>query len=139
MAKPVPVPVLNVLPPSSDNDSWSPASSPLPRRKRIWDGKKRRTRVQDEGDASDGDRVKDKRSEETKGRSHSPVGLQGEGLEEEEASNSASFLLSPSRCSSPGSRRSRWSLRSLLVKDSDCESCRLVRERSLEKKQHYDK
>ncbi|KAF5891781.1 GRAM domain-containing protein 1A-like isoform X1, partial [Clarias magur] len=121
MAKPVPIPKLNVLPPSSDNDSWSPSSSPRPRKRRIWDatGKKRRARGQEEG----GD-PGDKKSEETKGRSRSPVGVEKEGLvEEERASNPAPFLLPLSRCSSPGCRRSRWSLRSLLAKDSDCESC----------------
>ncbi|MCI4391124.1 hypothetical protein PGIGA_G00130730 [Pangasianodon gigas] len=128
MAKPIPIPMLNVLPPSSDNDSWSPSSSPLPRRRQIWDvtGKKRRTRAQEEGDPRDGDGAEDKKSKKTKRRSHSPVCVEGEGLVEEEAGNSASFLLPPSRCSSPSIRRARLSLRRLLAKDSDCESCRSI-------------
>lgn len=132
MAEPIPIPMLNVLPPSSDNDSWSPSSSPLPRRRRIWatTSKKRRTRAQEESDPRDGDMAEGKKSEEAKGRSRSPVCIEGKGLVKEEASNSTSFLLPPSRCSSPSSRRSRWLLRSLLTKDSDCESCRLVRENS---------
>lgn len=136
MANPIPIPMLNVLPPSSDNDSWSPSSSPLPHRHRIRDltGKTRRTRAQEEDDPGDGDRGRCKKRERTMGRSHSPVNVEGEGFVEELASNSASFLLTPSRCSSPSSRRSRWSLRSFLLKDSDCESCRLVRENSTCKK-----
>lgn len=123
--------MLNVLPPSSDNDSWSPSSSPLPPRRRVWDlnSKKRRARAQDEGDSRGGA----KKNQGTKGRSCSPVCVEGEGLVEEEVGNSASFLLPPSRCSSPSSRRSRWSLRSFLARDSDCESCRSVRENSWKK------
>ncbi|XP_058231930.1 protein Aster-A isoform X1 [Hemibagrus wyckioides] len=125
MDNPIPIPMLNVLPPSSDNDSWSPSSSPLPRRHRIRDltGNKRRTRAQEEDDPGDGDRGRSKKREKMMGRSHSPVSVEGEGFVEELASNSASFLLTPSRCSSPSTRRSRWSLRSFLLKDSDCESC----------------
>ncbi|KAG7318064.1 hypothetical protein KOW79_019099 [Hemibagrus wyckioides] len=125
--------MLNVLPPSSDNDSWSPSSSPLPRRHRIRDltGNKRRTRAQEEDDPGDGDRGRSKKREKMMGRSHSPVSVEGEGFVEELASNSASFLLTPSRCSSPSTRRSRWSLRSFLLKDSDCESCSLMTKSSV--------
>ncbi|XP_060717434.1 protein Aster-A isoform X1 [Tachysurus vachellii] len=125
MADPIPIPMLNILPPSSDNDSWSPSPSPLSRRRRNWDaiGKKRRTRAQQEDNLGDGDRTRSKKNEKMKGKNHSPVSVEGEGLVKELANNSASFLLPPSRCSSPCTRSSRWSLRSFLLKDSDCESC----------------
>ncbi|GAA6085712.1 protein Aster-A isoform X2 [Tachysurus ichikawai] len=126
MADPIPIPMLNILPPSSDNESWSPSPSPLSRRRRNWDaiGKKRRTRAQQEDNLGDGDRTRSKKSEKMKGRNHLPVRVEGEGLVKELANNSASFLLPPSRCSTPCTRWSRWSLRSFLLKDSDSESCR---------------
>ncbi|TUA69864.1 GRAM domain-containing protein 1B [Bagarius yarrelli] len=126
MANPIPIPMLNILPPSSENDSWSPSPSPHPHRRRIRDsnGKKRRTRTQNEdNDVRDKVRTRDKRGKETKERSRLSVSGEEEELVEELASNSAPFLLSPSRCSSLSSRRSRWSLRSLLSRDLDWESC----------------
>lgn len=133
MANPIPIPMLNILPPSSDNDSWSPAPSPLPRRRRIRDtgSKKHRTRAQEKDEPGDGDKTGSKRGEKMrKRRSHSSVRVEEEGPMEDLASNPTPFLLPPSRCSSLSSRRSRWSLRSLLSKDSDWESCRSVRENS---------
>ncbi|KAI5611845.1 GRAM domain-containing protein 1B-like isoform X2, partial [Silurus asotus] len=120
MAKPVPIPRLNVLPPSSDNDSWSPSPSPRPRRCRVRNatGKKCR-RAQEEDKPRNED--ESRKSEETKGRSHSPVCGEEAELVQDDLGISASFLLPPS--SSPGHRRSRWSLRSLFMKDSDGESC----------------
>ncbi|XP_076869379.1 protein Aster-A isoform X2 [Brachyhypopomus gauderio] len=143
MAKPISVPMLNVLPPSSDTESWSCSSSPRPRhhhpRTRTRD--KRRTHARqedlrepgaDENSPSGGDPggAEDPSSSEGNPASGALLpGVRGEMLEEVavgELGGSTSLLLPPSRScsrSSSLSRRSRWSIRSLLSKDSDWDSC----------------
>lgn len=142
LAQPIPVPTLTVLPPSSDTESWSRSPSPRPSRSgRLNRSHCSRTRTKrrkgDRGYVSDpqGRRTPQIVVEESaegglvprcnsspSGASHTEGG-QGED------SPSHDLLLPPvrswSRSPSP-SRRSRWSLKSLLNKDSDGDSCRLV-------------
>ncbi|XP_017164803.1 uncharacterized protein gramd1a [Poecilia reticulata] len=133
--EPVSVPTLTVLPPSSDTESWSRPPSPRP------PGRSHRSRTR------------------TKRRCEGPAGLHGgaarpgwgetpqivveDGERRRSPSPSAErrhedgpshdLLLPPprswSRSPSPG-RRSRWSLRSLLSRDSDVDGCRLVSSQS---------
>ncbi|XP_057690054.1 protein Aster-A-like [Corythoichthys intestinalis] len=117
-----PVPTLTILPPSSDTESWSRSPSPRPTRSgrhpRIYRGRSR-----------------------TKKRSSDKRSVTPQIVIEEEITPALSPLVAPdSRREDPGqdlllppsqswsrspspSRRSRWSLRSLLGRDSDWESC----------------
>lgn len=135
-AQPIPVPTLTVLPPSSDTESWSRSPSPcfihrVSHRSRI------RTKKQNEkwqGYSPTQQCVKkagivmEASMEKSTLLNHS-VACQMEGQEQGQDSCSQDLLLPPSRSwsrSPSPSRRSRWSLRSLLSRDSDWESCRLV-------------
>lgn len=145
--QPVPVPTLTVLPPSSDTESWSRSPSPRPSRStRHGRFHRCRTRTKKRNEEEQGCTPKRQwgkktqiATEETaeKGgvrhRSPSPspsVASQMEGGGEQgQDSPSQAHLLPPSRSwsrSPSPSRRSRWSLKSLLSKDYDWESCRLV-------------
>ncbi|XP_028837812.1 protein Aster-A isoform X2 [Denticeps clupeoides] len=131
VAQPVAIPTLTVMPPSSDTESWSRSPSPQPRRHRS-----RRSRAQErkrtEAAGQDPTTVPWE-SCEPRQRSPSPgpraVRNAEVVVEEEEYQYGPSpLLLTPtsqawSRSPSPG-RRSRWSLRSLLSRDStDFDSC----------------
>lgn len=145
LTQPIPVPTLTVLPPSSDTESWSRSPSPQPhrsgRRGRFHRSRTRTKKRSDEEQHS----LPSKRqwgkksstaaeeSEEIRGRSPSPSPSVCSRIvtedERRQDSPSQDLLLPPSRSwsrSPSPSRRSRWSLRSLLSKDSDWESCRLV-------------
>lgn len=145
LSQPVPVPTLTVLPPSSDTESWSRSPSPrLARPSRHGRFHRSRTRTkknrneEEQGCSPKRQWGKTVDMEETteKGkirrRSPSPSSSaagQLEGVELGQDSPSQDLLLPPSRSwsrSPSPSRRSRWSLRSLLSKDSDWDSCRLV-------------
>lgn len=146
LAQPNPVPTLTILPPSSGTESWSRSPSPrAPRSSRH--GRSHRSRTRGKKRNEDEPRCAPKRPwgkapqivvEETAGqgtvqcRTPSPspsVASQVEGEEHGQEHPSLDLLLPPprswSRSPSP-SRRSRWSFRSLLSRDSDWESCRLV-------------
>ncbi|XP_022067717.1 protein Aster-A isoform X2 [Acanthochromis polyacanthus] len=143
VAQPIPVPTLTVLPPSSDTDSWSRSPSPrLLRSSRLNRTHRSRTRTkrrnEDEQDCTPklqwGKTPQIVIEESVQGgtvrhRSLSPspsLSTQMEGEEGGRDSPSHDLLLPPprsgSRSPSP-SRRSRWSLRSLLNRDSDWDSC----------------
>lgn len=143
LTQPIPVPTLTVLPPSSDTESWSRSPSPQPNRlgrhgrfHRSRTRTKTRTDDQQHGLQSKRQLVKKRQpmvAGEIRGRSPSPsLSVSSSMLKEDERcqdSPSQDLLLPPSRSwsrSPSPSRRSRWSLRSLLSKDSDWESCRLV-------------
>lgn len=137
LAQPIPVPTLTVLPPSSDTESWSRSPSPC----FIHRGQSHRSKIRTKKQNGKGqgysptqqwvktaEIVMDTSMEKSTLLTHS-VACQMEGQEQGQDSSSQDLLLPPSRyCSrSPSpSRRSRWSLRSLLSRDSDWESCRLV-------------
>ena len=144
LAQPIPVPTLTVMPPSSDTESWS--CSPSPRMSRFGRHSRThrsRTRTKKRNDEEQGcspkrGKTPKIRIEDTleKGpnrhRSPSPspsVATHVEGDDQGQQSTSQDLLLPPScswsRSPSP-SRRSRWSLRSLLSRESDWDSCRLV-------------
>lgn len=146
LAKPIPVPTLTVLPPSSDTESWSRSPSPiLSRSSRHGRFHRSRTRTKKRNEEDQGCNPKRQWGKKTQvvmeesvekvtfrhqSRSPSPSeACQMEGGEQGQDSPSRDHLLPPShswsRSPSP-SRRSRWSLRSLLSRDSDWESCRLV-------------
>lgn len=134
------VPTLTVLPPSSDTESWSRSPSPKQTRS-IHRGQfhRSRTRAKTHNEKEQGyslsqqwvkktQIVMEASREKSTLLSHS-VACQMEGQEQGQDSFSQDLLLPPSRswsCSPSSSRRSRWSLRSLLSRDSDWESCRLV-------------
>lgn len=139
-AQPICVPTLNVLPPSSDTESWS--RSPSPKEPcSIHHGQfhRSRTRGKTHNEKEQGysptqqwvkkaQIVMEASREKSSLLSHS-VACQMEGQEQGQDSFSQDLLLPPSRSwsrSPSPSRRSRWSLRSLLSRDSDWESCRLV-------------
>lgn len=146
LAQPIPVPTLTILPPSSDTESWSCSPSPrLSRSSRHGRSHRSRTRTKKRNEEEQGCSPKRQWGktpqiviEETaeKGgiqhRSPSPspsVASEMEGEEQGQDVPSQDHLLPPSRSwsrSPSPSRRSRWSLRSLLSRDSDWESCRLV-------------
>ncbi|XP_041843851.1 protein Aster-A isoform X2 [Melanotaenia boesemani] len=143
LTQPIPVPTLTILPPSSDTESWSRSPSPrlscssrLSRSHRSRTRTKRQTR-EEQGCAHKMHRVKApqivvERSAErgpVRQRSPSPspsAASQMEGVRQGQDNLSHDLLLPPprswSRSPSP-SRRSRWSLRSLLSRDSDWDSC----------------
>ncbi|XP_051575750.1 protein Aster-A-like isoform X2 [Myxocyprinus asiaticus] len=125
MAEPIPIPTLNVLPPSSDTESWS--CSPSPRRHRYHS--RSRTRERRRGKVQQEDKSENHwdKGKATRDRSQSPLhpSPMVSNVEEEEQGSPSLLLLPPSRSwsrSSSLSRRSRWSFRSLLNKDSDCDS-----------------
>lgn len=144
LAQPISIPTLTVLPPSSDTESWS--RSPSPRLSRfIRHGRSHRSRTRTKKRSEGGQECISKQDttpqiviEETaeKGtiqhRSPSPSPSVATKIEDEEQgqdSPSQDHLLPPSRSwsrSPSPSRRSRWSLRSLLSRDSDWDSSRLV-------------
>lgn len=146
LAQPIPVPTLTVLPPSSDTESWSRSPSPRPlRSSRHGRFHRSRTRTKKRNEDEQGCTPKRQWGKKTQivieetaekgtiqNRSSSPspsVASQMEGEEQGQDSPSQDLLLPPSRSwsrSPSPSRRSRWSLRSLLSRDSDWESCRLV-------------
>lgn len=131
-AQPICVPTLTFLPPSSETESWSGSSSPkLSRSIHCGRGQTKKSNEKEQGYPPPHQWVT---------KAHIVMGAsspllsrsmacdmegQGQGLD----SFSQDLLLPPSqslsRSPSP-SRRSRWSLRSLLSRDSDWESCRLV-------------
>ncbi|KAI4876577.1 hypothetical protein NFI96_001543 [Prochilodus magdalenae] len=133
MAKPLPIPTLTVLPPSSDTESWSRSPSPRPHRThRTHRNQEKRRAYTPEISLETGeqDQNQPKRNwneaEEKKSRrrSLSPRLPKRKDRVEELGENGqggrfSPVLLRPSR--------SRWSLRSLLSKDSDWDSsCRSV-------------
>lgn len=142
LTQPIPVPTLTVLPPSSDTESWSRSPSPqLHRSGRHGHFHRSRTRSKmwsdDQQHGLQSKRQWGKKrpmaAEDIRGRSPSPSPSVSSHMvtENEQCRNSPSqdLLLPPSRSwsrSPSPSRRSRWSLKSLLSKDSDWESCRLV-------------
>lgn len=138
-AQPIRVPTLTVLPPSSDTKSWS--RSPSPKQSdsiNCGHSHRSRTRAKIQNEKEQGyspqqwvkmaQIVKEASREKSSLRSHSET-CQMEGQEQGQKGFSQDLLLPPSRSwsrSPSPSRRSRWSLRSLLTRDSDWESCRLV-------------
>ncbi|XP_070822219.1 protein Aster-A isoform X1 [Chaetodon trifascialis] len=143
LAQPIPIPTLTVLPPSSDTESWSRSPSPrLSRSSRHGRFHRSRTRTKKQNEEEQSCTPKRQWGRKTqilieetveKGtvqhRSPSPspsVSSQMEGEEQGQDSPSQDLLLPPSRSwsrSPSPSRRSRWSLRSLLSRDSDWEGC----------------
>ncbi|MEQ2206502.1 hypothetical protein XENOCAPTIV_030272, partial [Xenoophorus captivus] len=144
LAQPIPVPTLTILPPSSDTESWSRSPSPrLPRSCLPGQSHRSRTRTKRRNAAKQGcapqlewgetPQIVVEESVErgtTRLRSPSPsVTTQMDAERQSEDSPSHDLLLPPSRSwsrSPSPSRRSRWSLRSLLSRDSDLDGCRLV-------------
>ncbi|KAM3873027.1 protein Aster-A [Diretmus argenteus] len=143
VAQPIPIPTLTILPPSSDTESWSRSPSPRPSRfSRLNRPHRSRTRSKKRTEEELGSSPKRQRDETpqiiideagkrrgVQQRSPSPspsLATQMEGEEPGRDSPSQDLLLPPprswSRSASP-SRRSRWSLRSLLSRDSDGDSC----------------
>ncbi|XP_056261850.1 protein Aster-A isoform X2 [Pseudoliparis swirei] len=144
LTRPIPVPTLTVLPPSSDTESWSRSPSPRPSRSSRH-GRPPRSRTRSKKRNGEEPDCTPKRQwgktpriviEETAAqgtvphRSASPpsssVASRVEGGERGQDIPSRDLLLPPSRSwsrSPSPSRRSRWSFRSLLSRDSDGESC----------------
>lgn len=147
LAQPIPVPTLTVLPPSSDTESWSRSPSPRlsrsGRHSRLHRSRTRTKKRNEEEQSYTPKRQWGKKTpiaiEETVEtgtiRQQDPLPSpsttsQMEGDDQGRDSPSQDLLLPPSRSwsrSPSPSRRSRWSLRSLLSRDSDWDSCRLVR------------
>ncbi|CAK6964258.1 protein Aster-A isoform X1 [Scomber scombrus] len=149
LTPPIPVPTLNVLPPSSDTESWSRSPSPRLSRSSLHGPRshhhhRSRTRTKKRNAEEQGCARKQQQRDEApqivieepvekKGaiqlRSPSRSPSVAAGLEREEQgrhSPSQDLLVPPSRSwsrSPSPSRRSRWSLRSLLSRDSDWDSC----------------
>ncbi|KAM9852535.1 protein Aster-A [Aulostomus maculatus] len=137
LAQAIPVPTLTVLPPSSDTESWSRSPSPkLTRSSRLSRSHRSRTRTKKRNAEEQNcmpswgdtpqiviEETGDKGPVQNQNPSPS-VHIDGE--EQGQDSPSQDLLLPParswSRSPSP-SRRSRWSLRSLLNRDSDWDSC----------------
>nr|XP_024656552.1 uncharacterized protein LOC112432179 [Maylandia zebra] len=144
LAQPIPVPMLTVLPPSSDTESWSCSPSPRPLRSDRPRGSHRsRTRTKRRKQEEQGCAYKPQwgktpqiviQSSTERGavqhRSPSPSLVTEMGTAKQgQDSPSHDLLIPPSRSwsrSPSPSRRSRWSLRSLLGRDSDGDRCRLV-------------
>ncbi|XP_030606104.1 protein Aster-A isoform X2 [Archocentrus centrarchus] len=143
LAQPIPIPTLTVLPPSSDTESWSRSPSPRPLRSNRLSGSHRsrtRTKRQKQGEQGCTPKLQwgktpqiviEESVERGAVRHQSPspsrsVVPEMETDEQGRDSPSHDFLVPPprpwSRSPSP-SRRSRWSLRSLLSRDSDGDSC----------------
>ncbi|KAI9526270.1 hypothetical protein NQZ68_041555 [Dissostichus eleginoides] len=145
LAHPIPVPTLTVLPPSSDTESWSRSPSPRQSRSSRY-GRSHRSRTRTKKRNEDEQCCTPKRQWGKKQtmikepvergtiphRSPSPSSSVATQMEEEEQGQdipSQDLLLPPSRSwsrSPSPSRRSRWSFRSLLNRDSDWEGCRLL-------------
>lgn len=131
VAEPIPIPTLNVLPPSSDTESWSCSPSPRPQRHRSRSRnpeRKKRKVKHEQVPENHWDTEKEERESSRSLSRSSTLSLMVSNVEEEEQ-GSPSVLLPPPHSwsrSSSLSRRSRWSLRSLLNKDSDCDSTRSV-------------
>lgn len=139
-AQPIRVPALTILPPSSDTESWS--CSPSPKQTcSIHHGQfhRSRTRAKANKEKRQGypptqqwvqkAQIVMEASREKSSLLSNSVACQMVGQKPNQDSFSQDLLLPPSRswCRSPSpSRRSRWSLRSLLSRDSDWESYRLV-------------
>ena len=140
LVQPIPVPTLTVLPPSSDTESWS--RSPSPRASHSSSlGKLHRSRIRtkkrnkkEQGCTPKQLGIKNTQAvmPETMDNSHLPSPFVAQHIDEEEQGQDSllqDLLLPPSRSwshSPSPSRRSRWSLKSLLSRDGDWESCRLV-------------
>lgn len=143
MTQLVPIPTLNILPPSSDTDAWSRSPSPRPSRRHRCSRPHRsraRTKKRSDGEQEESPKPRWDGTEEegrVKGsaaqRSPSllPSALLPPHVDDAVLGPSLDLLLPPSsrtswsRSSSLG-RRSRWSLRSLLSRESDWDSCRSV-------------
>lgn len=143
MTQLVPIPTLNILPPSSDTDAWSRSPSPRPPRRHRCSRPHRsraRTKKRSDGEQEESPKPRWDGTEEegrVKGsaaqRSPSllPSALLPPHVDDAVLGPSLDLLLPPSsrtswsRSSSLG-RRSRWSLRSLLSRESDWDSCRSV-------------
>ncbi|XP_011616514.2 protein Aster-A isoform X2 [Takifugu rubripes] len=128
-AQPICVPTLTFLPPSSETESWSGSSSP--KLSRSIHRSRNRTKKQNEKEQGyPPPQQWVKKAQIVMGAS-SPLLSQSmacdmEGQEQGQDSFSQDLLLPPSHSwsRSPSPRRgSRWSLRSLLSRDSDWESC----------------
>lgn len=142
LAQPIPIPTLTVLPPSSETESWSRSPSPRPLRSNRLSGSHRsRTRTKRQKQEEQGCTpklqwgktpqivIESTERGALQHRSPSPSPSVVPEMEKGQDSPTHDLLIPPprpwSRSPSP-SRRSRWSLRSLLSKDSDGDSCRLV-------------
>ncbi|KAM6995399.1 protein Aster-A isoform 1-T1 [Tautogolabrus adspersus] len=137
----VPIPTLTILPPSSDTESWSRSPSPrLARSSRHGRFHRSRTRTKKRNEEEQGcspkrqwgktiviEETAEKGTIRHRSLSPSPSAAgQTEGEEQGQDSPSQDLLLPPSRSwsrSPSPSRRSRWSLRSLLSRESDWDSC----------------
>lgn len=143
MTQLVPIPTLNILPPSSDTDAWSRSPSPRPPRRHRCSRPHRsraRTKKRSDGEQEESPKPRWDGTEEegrVKGsaaqRSPSllPSALLPPHVDDAVLGPSLDLLLPPSSrtswsCSSSPGRRSRWSLRSLLSRESDWDSCRSV-------------
>ncbi|XP_016338161.1 GRAM domain-containing protein 1A-like isoform X2 [Sinocyclocheilus anshuiensis] len=128
IAEPISIPILNVLPPSSDTEAWSCSPSPQPHRyhSRRRNREKRRAKVSQEDISKNRwDKGQGKRDRSQSPSCASPSPPMVSNVEEVEQGSPSVFLLPPScswSWSNSLSRRSRWSVRSLLSKDSDCDS-----------------
>ncbi|KAL3059903.1 hypothetical protein OYC64_014493 [Pagothenia borchgrevinki] len=142
LAHAIPVPTLTVLPPSSDTESWSRSPSPRQSRSSRY-GRSHRSRTRTKKRNEEEQCCTPKRQWGKKQtmikepvergtiphRSPSPSSSVATQMEEEEQGQvipSQDLLLPPSRSwsrSPSPSRRSRWSFRSLLNRDSDWEGC----------------
>ncbi|XP_045071021.1 protein Aster-A isoform X2 [Coregonus clupeaformis] len=141
MTQLIPIPTLNILPPSSDTEAWSCSPSPQPphRRRRHprphWSRARTKKMSDGEQEGSPKPRWEGTEEERVKGsttpqRSPSPLPspLLAPHVEDAVLGPSLDLLLPPSsrtswsRSSSLG-RRSRWSLRSLLSREADWDSC----------------
>ncbi|XP_071239343.1 protein Aster-A-like isoform X1 [Salvelinus alpinus] len=140
MTQLVPIPTLNILPPSSDTDAWFRSPSPRPpRRHRCSRPHRSRARIKKRRDGEqeespkpcwDGTEEKGRVKGSAAQRSPSLLPSPRGGARGVDAvlGPSPDLLLPPSsrtsrsRSSSPG-WRSRWSLRSLLSRESDWDSC----------------
>lgn len=144
----IPIPMLAVLPPSSDTESWSRSPSPrLTRSSRHSRTHRSRSKTKKRNPEEEVcavaanakwaetpqiviEETVDRGSTLHRSPSPSPsVASCVEGEEQGEGSPAQDLLLPPSRSwsrSPSPNRRSRWSLRSLLSRDSDWDTCRLV-------------
>lgn len=144
MTQLVPIPTLNILPPSSDTEAWSRFPSPRPPRRHRLSHPHRsrgRTKKRSDGEQEESSKpqwdgtegVEKVKGSATPQRSPSPLPspLLPPHVEDAVLGPSLDLLLPPSSrtswsCSSSPGRRSRWSLRSLLSRESDWDSCRSV-------------
>ncbi|KAI9999920.1 hypothetical protein NQD34_011763 [Periophthalmus magnuspinnatus] len=129
LSQPIPVPTLTVLPPSSDTESWSLSPSPRQtrchRHSRSHRSRPRTTRPEGEDQGCAPLKRQWSRSPKAKrvGAAMDDHALSQMDREEEPGGDR---LLLPSRSQSRSpspSRRSRWSLKSLLGRESEWDSC----------------